>query len=150
MAVQREKPYPGTNFVVDLGTGEVTSTDAGLTEVLFPEARLEVLEYRNGNDRDNEAHKLQTVTHYGSLVLRRPVIGSLSWYSWWNSARSSGQGAQRSVTVSLLSEDHSETVLTWKFRGACPANYQFSPLNALGTTPLMETLELSFDHMEME
>jgi phage tail-like protein len=150
MAILREKPYPGINFIVDLGTGDVETVEAGLLEVIFPEARLEVLEYRNGNDRTTEPRKLQTITKYGNLILRRGAIGSLSWYGWWNAVRNGDQSAVRNITVVLLNEDRTEQVLTWKFFRARPVNHQFSPLCALGTEALLETLELAFERLEME
>ena len=88
MAVQRDRPYAGMNFHVDLGLGD--GPDAGVSEVLFPAARLQLNEYRNGNDKVPEAIKLSTLTHYDNLVLRRGVIGSLAWYQWWNEARNGG------------------------------------------------------------
>ena len=150
MAILRDKPYPGINFIVDLGTGEVDSPDAGLSEVVFPEARLQVLEYRNGNDRETEVRKLQTITKYGNLILRRGAIGSLSWYMWWNAVRQGDQTAVRTITVGLMNEDRTERVLTWKFLRARPVNHHFSPLNALGTEPFVESLEIAFERLEME
>jgi phage tail-like protein len=150
MAILREKPYPGINFLVDLGTGEVDSPEAGLCEVVFPESRLQVLEYRNGNDRSNDVRKIQTTTEYGDLIVRRGAIGSLSWYGWWNAARNGDQTVTRTITIHLLNEDRTEQVLTWKFLRARPVNHQFSPLIALGTAPLIETLEIAFERLEME
>jgi phage tail-like protein len=150
MAVLREKPYPGINFVVDLGTGEVDSTESGLSDVVFPEARLQVLEYRNGNDRTTDVRKIQTTTHYGNLILRRGAIGSLNWYEWWNAARNGDQSVTRTINVRLLNEDRTEVVLSWRFLRARPVNHQFSALIALGTTPLVETLEVAFERLEME
>jgi hypothetical protein len=94
-----------------------------------------VLEYRNGNEKENSSRKLQTITKHGNLVLRRGVMGSLNWYQWWNAVRN---------------EDHTATVLTWKFLRARPVNHQFSPLNALGSEAFMEILELAFERLEME
>jgi len=150
MAVMRDKPYAGMNFTVDLGTGDTTSTDAGLIEVIFPEARIQICEYRNGNDRDNEPIKIHSLTHYGNLILRRGAIGSLAWYEWWNDARNGNPAVARDVMVQLLSEDRSEVVLTWKFLRARPVNHQFSALNAVATETLIESLELAFDRLEME
>ncbi|HVP40197.1 MAG TPA: phage tail protein [Candidatus Saccharimonadales bacterium] len=150
MAVPRNQPYPGMNFVVDLGTGQVDGPDAGLLEVVFPEARLQVLEYRNGNDPENEVRKTQTVSKYTDLTLKRGVIGSLSWYTWWNSARNGDPTVVRTVTVTLLSEDHTQAVLKWTFVRARPVSHRFSPLNALGTEPLTECLEVAFERLEME
>ena len=150
MAVLRDKPYPGMNFLVDLGTGNSEGSDAGLAEVVFPEARLQVLEYRNGNEKENNPRKLETLTHYGNLVLRRGVIGSLTWYQWWDAVRNGDHAAIRIITINLINEDHTATVLTWKFLRARPVNHQFSPLNALGSESFIETLEVAFERLEME
>ena len=150
MAVLRDRPYPGMNFLVDVGTGSSEGPEGGLAEVVFPEARIQVLEYRNGNERENAVRKLQTTTKYGNLVLRRGVIGSLNWYEWWNTVRNGDQTAVRTVNINLLNEDQTAVVLTWKFLRARPVNYQFSPLNALGSEPFVEILELAFERLEME
>ena len=150
MAIQRDKPYSGMNFTVDLGTGEVDGPAFGLLEVIFPEARLHVLEYRNGNDRTNEVRKTQTVTRYGNLILRRGVIGSLNWYAWWSALRNGDQSAVRTIRVNLMNEDQSAVVLMWRFLRAWPVNYQVSPLNALGGVSLTESLEVAFERLEME
>jgi phage tail-like protein len=150
MAILREKPYPGMNFLVDLGTGVTDGPDTGLAEVIFPEARLQVQEYRNGNEKENAPRKVQTTTHYGNLILRRGVIGSLGWYKWWDQVRLGDQSAVRTIVVQLQNEDHSEIVLAWKFLRARPVNYQFSPLNALGSGSFMETLEVAFESLVME
>jgi len=49
-----------------------------------------------------------------------------------------------------MSEDRSAPVLTWKFLRAQPVNYYYSALNALAADTLIESLELSFDRMELE
>jgi phage tail-like protein len=149
MAIIRDKPYSGMNFTVDLGTGTSDSPESGLIEVVFPEAHIQISEYRNGNDKDNEPVKLHSMTHYGNLILKRGTIGSLTWYGWWNEARN-GSPAQRTIAVHLLNEDHGAVVLTWKFLRAQPTNYHYSALNAVATGTLIESLELAFERLEME
>lgn len=150
MSILREKPYAGCNFTVDLGTGEVDSPEAGLFEVVLPEARFVTVEYRQGNEKTNEPTKLTTTMQYGTLILRRGVIGSLNWYQWWNMFRNGDQSNLRTIVVRLHNEDRTNTVLTWKFIRARPVNYLFSPLNALGGELFTESLEIAFDRMEME
>jgi phage tail-like protein len=150
MAILRDRPYPSMNFTVDLGTGVVEGPEAGLVEVIFPEARIQVNEYRNGSDKVTEPVKALTLTHYGDLLLRRGAMGSLNWYQWWNEARNGNPAVARNVVVQLLDEDRTAVVLTWKFYRAMPANYQFAPLNALAGDTLIENLELAFERMEME
>jgi phage tail-like protein len=150
MAILRDKPYPGMNFLVDIGTGSSEGPEDGLAEIVFPETRIQVLDYRNGNEKENAIRKIQTITKYGNLVLKRGVIGSLNWYKWWNDVRNGDHAAVRTVTINLLNEDHTASVLTWKFLRARPVNHQFSPLNALGTEAFIEILELAFERLEME
>ena len=150
MATMRERPYGNFNFLVDLGTGDTSSVQAGFSEVVLPEAFVEVVEYRSGNMKENGFVKLTGVEHYTNLVLKRGVIGSLDLYNWYNAVRNGDQSALRSVTVQLLSEDHSAVVLTWKFMRARPVKYQFAPLDAEGKHILVEYLELAFERMEME
>jgi phage tail-like protein len=150
VAIFREKPYSGVNFVVDLGNGETEGSEAGLVEVIFPDGRLHTFEYRNGNEKSNESRKLQTITRYENLILKRGVIGSLTWYNWWNATRNGDQSSARTIKISLLNEDHSAVVLAWVFRMARPVNYRFSPLNALEAEALTELLEVAFERFDLE
>lgn len=150
MATMRERPYGNFNFLVDLGTGDTSSVQAGFSEVVLPEAFVEVVEYRSGNMKENGLVKVTGVEHYTNLVLKRGVIGSLDLYQWYDEVRNGDQGALRNVTVQLQSEDHSAVVLTWKFLRARPVKYQFGPLDAEGKHILVEYLELAFERMEME
>ena len=147
MAVQRDRPYAGMNFHVDLGTGE-DGAQGGVSEVTFPDARLQLNEYRNGNDRVPETTKLSTLTHYENLVLRRGVIGSLAWYQWWDEARNGGD-ARRTVSVTLLDEQ-GNPAMRWRFLRARPAGYLTSPMDAALGQTLFETLEIAFDRFEVE
>lgn len=145
MPLQRDRPYSGMNFHVDLGVGD--GPDAGVAEVLFPEARLQVNEYRNGNDKVLEATKLSTLTHYDNLVLRRGVTGSLAWYRWWDQARN-GDDARRNIVITLLDEQGNPAV-RWRFLRARPAAYTPSPMDAAAGGTLFETLEIAFERFEM-
>lgn len=151
MAILRDRPYGNFNFLVDLGTGEdPASVQARFSEVILPEAAVEVIAYRSGNLKENGFIKLTGVEHYTNLVLKRGVIGSLNLYQWYDEVRNGSQNALRNVTIQLQSEDHSNVVLTWKFLRARPVRYQFAPLDAEGKHILIEYLELAFERMEME
>lgn len=150
MATQRERPYPGFNFLVDLGTGTTDGPKAGFEEVIFPEVSLELVDYRAGNEKENNPRKLTTLEHSTNLVLKRGAIGSLDLYQWWNQVRNGDQNALRNVTIQLQNEDHAAVVLTWKFIRARPAKLRFSNLEAQTKNVLVEYLEIAFERMEME
>ena len=150
MAIARERPYRNGNFLVDLGIGDAESVRAGFSEVILPDAAIETIEYRNGNERSNESRKLLGPVRYENLVLKRGLIGELELYNWWNQARNGELNALRNVTVRLLSEDRADTVFTWRFSNARPARYGFTHLAGEGDETVLEILELAFERMEIE
>ena len=150
MAVLRERPYGNFNFLVDLGTGNTDGPQAGFAEVEFPEAAIDTIEYRNGNEKENSNRKVTGLTLYTNLVLKRGVIGSLDLYDWWNQVRNGDPSAYRTVTISLQTEDHTSVVMTWKFLRARPVKYTFSPLDFDSRDVQYEIIELAFERMEIE
>ena len=126
MSVDRADPFINARFRVEIDGFPA----AGATEVIFPEARIVT-----------GPRKTRVVT-YGPLILRRGMTRSPEWYQWWDRARTSSNPDRRNVNVVLMDASH-EDVTRWSFSAALPSGYCVSPLNALGTQPLIETLELS-------
>jgi phage tail-like protein len=150
MAILRDNPYANFNFLVDLGTGDSNGPAAGFAEVLLPEARIDVIEYRAGNAKENNVRKLPGLARYGNALFRRGMIGSLDLYQWWNEVRNGNTTAFRNITVQLQSEDHSQVVLTWKLIRAWPVAYKAAGLSGKGHGVAIEELEIAFDRLEME
>jgi phage tail-like protein len=150
MAVLRDRPYGNYNFLVDLGVGDSDSVQAGFAEVLIPEASMDVLEYRNGNEQESAVRKIPGRAHYGNVTLKRGVIGSLNLYQWWSEVRNGAVTGFRNVVIHLQNEDRSAIVLTWKLFRAWPVRYRFSSLEARGKDVLVEILELACERLEIE
>ena len=149
MAVLRDLPYGNQHFRVDLGDG-AEGAAAGFSEVVLPDISIEVIEYRNGNDKEQAVRKLAGLARYGDVILRRGVIGSLNLYNWIDQVRNGAANARRTVLISLLSEDLTTVVLTWKLSRAFPVKYSFGELNAKGADVAIEELVLAYERMEME
>jgi phage tail-like protein len=150
MAVLRERPYAQFNFLVDLGTGATEGPQAGFQEVGPIGMSVDVIEYRNGNDKANEVRKLTGLAKAADVTLKRGVIGALDLYDWLNDIRNGNQAAYRNVTIQLLNEDHTAVVLTWKLHRARIVKHVSGPLNALGCDVAMEELTLAYERLEME
>ena len=150
MAVQRDRPYNQFNFLVDLGTGNTEGPDAGFQEVSGIGMEVAIAEYRNGNERENQVRKIPGLTKYANVTLKRGIIGSLSLYSWLDQTRNGDLGGARTVTIQLQSEDHTQTVQTWKLLRARIVKHVSGPFNAKGTDVAMEELVLAYERLEME
>ena len=150
MATQRERPYNRFNFLVDLGDGNTEGPDAGFAEVSGLGMQLEVIEYRNGNSRENEPMKITGLARVGDVTLRRGLIGSLTLYRWINQIRNGDQNALRTVTIQLQNEDHTQVVQTWKLLRARIVKHVSGPFNAKGGDVAMEEMVLAFERLELE
>jgi len=149
MAVQREHPYSQFNFLVDLGTGATDGPQAGFQECGEIGMSVDVIEYRNGNERENGVRKLTGLARYPDVTLRRGIIGSSDLYLWLNEIRNGAVAAYRTVTVQLMNEDHTSVVQEWKLLRACPVKHVSGPFNAQCSHVAMEELTLAYERLEM-
>lgn len=150
MAVLRDRPYCQFNFLVDLGDGVSDGPHAGFQEISSIATEVSVIEYRNGNSKENSVIKITGLNKATDVTLKRGLIGSLDLYGWLNDIRNGNQKALRTVTIQLQSEDHTEVVQTWKLLRARIVKQASGPLNGKGTDVAMEEIVLAYERLEME
>jgi len=150
MAVLRAEPYGDSNFLVDLGTGNPNDPGAGFDRVVLPALTSDVIEYRLGNDPFNWTRKAPGRPHFGNAIFERGVLGSLDLFQWWKDVENGAHNVRRDVTVRLLDEQRSNTVMTWHLRRAFPVRLEYGPLVAAGHSILVERLELCCEQVEIE
>ena len=150
MAVLRDRPYAQFNFLVDLGTGNTAGPEAGFQECSQISMSVDVIEYRNGNDKLNSVRKITGLNKSTDVTFKRGVIGSLNLYQWLDQIRNGDQNATRTVTIQLQSEDHTEVVQTWKLLRARITKHTSGPFNAKGTDVAMEEMVVAYERLEME
>jgi phage tail-like protein len=149
MATLRDRPYGQNNFLVDFGEG-TEGPQAGFQEVSGIGMEVTVAEYRAGNFKENSVLKINTMNKSTDVTLKRGVVGSLNLYKWLDQVRNGDQTVRRTVTVTLMNEDHTDAVLTWKLAGARPTKVNLAGLNAKGTDVAIEEMVLSYERLEME
>lgn len=150
MAVLRERPYCRFNFLVDLGDGVSDGPTAGFQEIGALAAEVSVTEYRNGNSKANDVVKLTGLGTYPNVTLKRGVIGSLHLYQWFDQVRNGDANALRTVTIQLMSEDHTAVVQTWKLLRARLVKFSCGPLHAQSSDVAVEEVELAYERLELE
>lgn len=149
MAEFRERPYSQFNFLVDLGTGDTSSPQAGFQEVSGLGMEITVAEYRAGNEKDNAPRKITGMYKVPDITLKRGVIGSLDLYGWLDEVRNGSESSLRTVTIKLQNEDHSSIVQEWKLTNARPIKYTGPSLTGKGTDVAIEELVISSERIEI-
>lgn len=150
MAVLRDQPYAQFNFLVDLGTGDTKSVQAGFQECSGIGAGVDVAEYRNGNEVNPSPRKLTGLARYDDVTLKRGVIGALDLYQWLAQVRNGDVKALRTVTIQLQSEDRSAVVMAWKLSRARPVKVEGPALNGKGRDVAIEAITLAYERLDVE
>jgi phage tail-like protein len=150
MAIERERPYSQFNYLVDLGTGNTDSVQAGFSEASGLGVEINVAEYRNGNEKNNAVRKITGSYKVPDVTLKRGVIGTTDLYDWLDQVRAGDQGALRDIKIHLLAEDRSGPVVTWLLFEARPIKYTGPTLNASGTETAVEEVVFACERIEME
>ena len=145
----RARPYSQFNYTVDVGKG-TEGAQAGFQEVSGLGVEINVAEYRAGNSKENHAMKITGTYKIPDVTLKRGSIGSTDLSDWLNEVRSGSREALREVVISLLAEDHTAVVQTWRLKEARPIKYTGPALNAKGTDVAVEELVLACESMEFE
>ena len=149
MAIFRDHPYEGSNFLVDLGMGDPGDVRATFFRVELPDAIIDEVAYRSGNEKNQDSRKQPGLAKYGHLILKRGLLGSTDLWDWWKQAREGQSNVDRNVTVTLLDEERT-SVWSWRFRNAFPVNYRVTSLDANCSDIVAEELTLTFDSMDIE
>jgi phage tail-like protein len=111
---------------------------------------VDVIEYRNGNDKENAVRKLTGLARYPDVTLKRGIIGSLDLYDWLNEIRNGNVGAYRAVTIELQSEDRTQVVETWKLLRARIVRHVSGPFDAQCSDVAMEEITLAYERLEID
>ena len=144
MAVTRNNPYSGFNFLVEID-GLV---DAGVSEISGLGHEIAVIEYREGSDRRGAVRKLPGLHKVGDVTLKRGLAGSLSLFQWLKAVRD-GQPERRQVAV-ILMDEIGQPVMRWQLQNAWPRKLTHGPLSAAGDIVAVEEMVLAVETIDIE
>lgn len=138
-------PLPALHFQVSWGDSNNT---VNFSEVSGLTLESEPIEYRGGADITMTVQKIPGLKKYGNVTLKRGVVTKENgFWEWWNTIQS-GTVQRRTVTVSLLNEEH-KPVMNWEIQRAWPVKVEGPSLNATGNEVAVETLEFAHEGMSV-
>ena len=140
--VTRKDPYGNFNFEVEIDG----ITQAGFAEVVMPEASVQVIQYREGNE-PNTVRKLPGLVSYGNIILKWGCSESTELYEWWKTVVD-GHVARKNMSIILLVEGRNKAK-RWNVRNAWPVRYSIDALDAKGKDALIESLEIAHEGFEL-
>ena len=148
---ERDRPYTNGNFRVKIGGDQGDSVAAGFQEVVMPEVKAEVVEYRNGNEKLNHPRKINGSYDVSNVILKRGLIGASNLWDWFQLVMNGKQEESlKDVVIQLMDESGENVAVSWRLTNARPVKYRFSDLQAGGEEIAMEIVELAFEDFDME
>lgn len=132
--MERDVPVGGRDFQVWFGVlgprgGRAKTFEVACSEVVLP---------RLGPGRDDGAST--------RLVLRRGHTGSNELYRWWRAQHDGERRRVQEVAVDVLDERR-EPVTRWEFTGCRLIALEYTPLDAVRSAVLVESIEIEFDEV---
>jgi phage tail-like protein len=149
MAVRRDTPYGAFNFLVELNDGEDQGAAVGgFTDVSGLGTEITLMDYRQGNDRENRVRKIPGLHKSADVTLKRGVMGATSFWLWISETRRSPT-TQRNVLITL-NDEQGNPVMRWKLINARPMKYTAPTLAGKGGSDVaMEELVITSEGFEV-
>jgi phage tail-like protein len=147
MAV-RDTPYGAYNFVVELNDGSVSSNAVGgFSDVSGISTEFTMMEYRQGNDKQNQVRKVPGLHKAGDVTLKRGIMGVTNFVSWIKQVRLDPT-FKRNVSITL-NDELGNPVMRWNLVNARPMKWTGPTLAGKGGSDVaMEELVLSSEGLE--
>ena len=137
-------PLPKFHYQVEWGGSRI-----GFSEVTGLTVETEVIEYREGSNREYSKLKMPGMQKFGNITLKRGTFQSDNqFFEWWRTV-SLNTIERRDVTISLLNEKH-EPVMVWKVKNAWPVKVQSADLKSDANEVAIETMELAHEGLSIE
>jgi len=147
MAV-RDTPYGAYNFIVELNDGSASDRAlGGFSDVSGIGTEITLMEYRNGNDKENRVRKIPGLHKAADVTLKRGIMGTTNFYEWINVTRRDPT-FRRNVSITL-NDEQGNPVLRWNLINARPMKWTGPTLAGKGGSDVaMEELVVAAEGFE--
>ncbi|WP_029936640.1 phage tail protein [Sphingomonas sp. UNC305MFCol5.2] len=144
----RETPFGAYNFIVEFDGNEAANTAlGGFSDVSGIGTEITLMEYRQGNDKENRVRKIPGMHKAGDVTLKRGIMGQVNFWDWIRITRVDPTH-KRTVMITLQDEQRN-AVLRWKLINARPMKFTGPTLAAKGGSDVaMEELVVAIEDLE--
>ena len=144
----RETPFGAYNFLVEFNDGtSATSALGGFSDVTGLGTEITLMDYRQGNDRENRVRKVPGLHKASETTFKRGIMGTTNFWTWVSDTRTS-PNTKRNIEITL-NDEQGNPVLRWKLINARPMKWTGPNLAGKGGSEVaMEELVVSSEGFE--
>lgn len=152
-------PFPKFYFRVSRPEQEFKNADEiGFTEVSGLDYQLEVIEYRDGSNKNFSKIKMGGLRKFSNVTLKKGVIqgfkeANTDFFQWIGDGNTDGSVRKRisyrkNIVITLMDEEGNE-VVAWELTNAFPVKVAFTDMKADANEVAVETLELAIEDLSV-
>jgi phage tail-like protein len=150
--------YQAVNFLFNVAfTSNSEGPDVRFQSVTGLDSTIETETIKEGGENRFE-HVIPVRRKYGPLILKRGILRPADVEkNTWSITRWLQDAFEHeiinpvpSVTINLLNEDHTSSLITWTISNVWPRSWKIGELNAEQGAVLIETLELNYNVLVMD
>ena len=144
----RDTPYGAYNFTVEFGDDPAaTSLIGGFSDVTGLGTEITMMEYRQGNDRENRVRKVPGLHKTADVTFKRGIMGVKNFWTWMKATRTN-PNARPSIGI-ILNDEQGNPVMRWRLINARPMKWTGPTLAGKGGSDVaMEELVVAAEGFE--
>ncbi|VAV97484.1 hypothetical protein MNBD_ALPHA04-1388 [hydrothermal vent metagenome] len=144
----RDTPYGAYNFLVEMGDDPPSNTAlGGFSDVSGIGTEVTLMEYRQGNDKENRVRKIPGLHKSSDVTFKRGLMGLKNFWTWIEATRTDPH-TQRNLSITL-NDEQGNAVMRWKLFNARPMKWTGPTLAAKGGSDVaMEELVVASEGFE--
>ena len=146
----RQDPLISCRFIVETDNGQVV---AAFSQFSGMKMEVQTLGNRYGEDSRGVQEYIPVMTRFAPVTFTKGVIGELQFLDWIFAAAAkmesgpSGENLRRTLLVVALDETGNRRI-SWRLKNALPIAYEISPMDALRTEVLTESVTFQITGVE--
>jgi phage tail-like protein len=131
-STQRHDPYRDFNFKVTI-SGKKAFAKAGFQKVTGLKVKTDVIEYRDGADKQLTPHKLAGLVKFDPVTFERGMSEDNDMIDWmYQQSKANDDGHKVTITISVL-DRNGKVAKTWQLLEAWIADYETGDWDAQGS-----------------
>jgi phage tail-like protein len=140
----RKDPYRGFNFRVEIDG----ITVGAFSDVSGLSSDGDIVEYREGTDRQLHVRKLMGLRKFSNIMLKRGYTDNRELWNWRNNIVN-GTPDRRNGAIVLMDEERND-MLRWEFEGGWIHKIDGPTFNAKGNDVTIESLEIVIESLALK
>lgn len=150
-STERHDPYRNFNFKVTI-TGKKVFAKAGFQKITGLKVKTDVIEYRDGNDKQLTPHKLAGLVKFDPVTFERGMSEDGDMFDWLylqTKANPNDDGHKVTILIELLDRNR-KAVKAWELTEAWISDYETGDFDAQGNGVMIERMVIQHEGLKIK